>query len=58
MAGFSDQEQELLRDPEGIRKEIARLRKQMLKHAENLEFEAAAGLRDRIKRLEEVELGF
>jgi excinuclease ABC subunit B len=32
------------------------LRKQMLAAAKNLEFEKAAELRDRIKKLEEVEL--
>ncbi len=32
------------------------LRKQMIKHAENLEFEEAARMRDEIKRLEAVEL--
>lgn len=38
-------------------KEIETLRKDMLKAAENLDFETAAALRDRIKELEALELG-
>lgn len=40
----------------GIQKEIQKLRKQMKKAAENLEFEEAARIRDEIKRLELIEL--
>lgn len=49
--------QELLHDPAALRKKIEAMKKQMLKHAENLEFEDAARLRDEIKVLEDVELG-
>jgi excinuclease ABC subunit B len=40
-----------------LRKHIAKLHTQMIKAAENLEFETAAKLRDEIKRLEAIELG-
>ncbi|MCQ2574579.1 MAG: excinuclease ABC subunit UvrB [Alphaproteobacteria bacterium] len=40
-------------DAESIRSEIKTLTKQMLKHAENLEFEKAAELRDNIHNLED-----
>jgi excinuclease ABC subunit B len=42
--------------PAAIPKMVKDLRKQMLAAAKNLEFEKAAELRDRIKKLEEVEL--
>lgn len=48
---------EFLHDAKGLRKHIDTLRKDMLKAAENLEFETAAKLRDEIKRLEDQELG-
>ncbi len=38
-------------------KQVERLKKQMLKHAENLEFEDAARLRDEINKLENARLG-
>ena len=41
-----------------IAKEIAATRKQMLGFAENLEFEKAAELRDKLKKLEELELSY
>ncbi|NCC25928.1 MAG: excinuclease ABC subunit UvrB [Deltaproteobacteria bacterium] len=41
-------------DPARAAKEVAKLRREMRKAAENLEFEAAAVLRDRIKALEAV----
>ncbi|MFQ5673284.1 MAG: excinuclease ABC subunit UvrB [Nitrospinales bacterium] len=43
-------------DPEGLPKLIADLESQMLRAAKNLEFEKAAQLRDRIKKLKEKEL--
>ncbi len=43
--------------PEQAAREIAKLEKEMFKAAENLEFEAAAKLRDRIKQLREQGLG-
>lgn len=48
---------ELISDPAKLRKEIERKRKQMLKAAEELDFETAATLRDDIKSLEQAELG-
>jgi excinuclease ABC subunit B len=44
-------------DPKALKKRIAELRKDMLKAAENLEFEEAAKLRDELKRLEDADLG-
>jgi excinuclease ABC subunit B len=41
-----------------LSKEIAATRKQMLDFAENLEFEKAAELRDKLKKLEELELSY
>ena len=41
-----------------LSKEIAVTRKQMLDFAENLEFEKAAELRDKLKKLEELELSY
>lgn len=40
-----------------IPKKITQLHKQMVKAAENLEFETAANLRDQIKHLENLQLG-
>jgi excinuclease ABC subunit B len=44
--------------PAALVKEIKRLEGEMLKRARNLEFEEAAGLRDEIERLKQLELGF
>src|SRR5579863_6826171 len=44
--------------PEALVKEIKKLQAEMLKKARNLEFEEAAGLRDEIERLKQLELGF
>ena len=43
--------------PEQLLKKAAKLEKQMLKHARDLEFEAAARLRDEIRRIREDGLG-
>ncbi|MCB0357732.1 MAG: UvrB/UvrC motif-containing protein, partial [Bdellovibrionales bacterium] len=43
-------------DPRGLSKEIKKLRDQMKKAADNLEFEEAAKIRDEIKRLEMLQL--
>jgi excinuclease ABC subunit B len=43
--------------PEEIPKFVQRLKKEMKRAADNLEFEKAAELRDRIRELEERELG-
>ncbi len=48
---------EFAHDPAALQKRIAELKAKMLKHAENLEFEEAAKLRDEVKKLEEAELG-
>ena len=48
---------EFVHDPAARRKRVDTLRKQMLKHAENLEFEEAAKLRDELRKLEELDLG-
>ena len=44
--------------PAALVKEIKRLEGEMFKRARNLEFEEAAGLRDEIERLKQLELGF
>ncbi|MEZ5813878.1 MAG: excinuclease ABC subunit UvrB [Alphaproteobacteria bacterium] len=44
-------------DPAAMAKHIEGLKAKMLKHAENLEFEEAARLRDEVKRMEEAGLG-
>ena len=44
--------------PEVLVKEIKKLEVEMLRKARNLEFEAAAQLRDEIGRLKQLELGF
>jgi excinuclease ABC subunit B len=43
--------------PEQLMKQIARLEKQMFSHARNLEFEAAAQLRDQIQELRRIGFG-
>ena len=43
--------------PEQLMKQIAKLEKQMLRHARDLEFEEAASLRDEIRRIREEGLG-
>ncbi len=43
--------------PEQLNKKIDQLEKAMYEHARNLEFEEAARLRDRIRRIEEANLG-
>ncbi|NCC23250.1 MAG: excinuclease ABC subunit UvrB [Alphaproteobacteria bacterium] len=56
--GLHDKKQDAFaHDPAGLKKHIDKLRKDMLKAAENLEFEEAAKLRDEIRRLEEMDLG-
>jgi excinuclease ABC subunit B len=47
------QKEEVFEDAEELRKELARLEKAMRKAAERLDFEEAAGLRDRIRYLQE-----
>jgi len=44
--------------PEVLVKEIKKLEAEMYRKARNLEFEEAAGLRDEIERLKQLELGF
>ena len=44
--------------PEQLMKKAAKLEKQMLRHARDLEFEEAAKLRDEIRRIREEGLGF
>jgi excinuclease ABC subunit B len=44
--------------PEALVKEIKKLEAEMFRKARNLEFEEAAGLRDEIERLKQLELGF
>jgi excinuclease ABC subunit B len=44
--------------PENLVKEIKKLEAEMYRRARNLEFEEAAGLRDEIERLKQLELGF
>jgi excinuclease ABC subunit B len=44
--------------PENLVKEIKKLEAEMFRRARNLEFEEAAGLRDEIERLKQLELGF
>ncbi|MGM0415762.1 MAG: excinuclease ABC subunit UvrB [Thermodesulfobacteriota bacterium] len=43
--------------PQQLRREIEKVRKQMLKEAADLNFEAAAELRDKLQKLEKEELG-
>lgn len=43
-------------DPKKLEKEVDKLRKKMKKHAESLEFEEAAKIRDEVKRLQMVQL--
>ena len=44
-----------IKEEENIRDVIDRLTKEMINHAQNLEFEKAAELRDKIKELESIE---
>ena len=55
-AGSKAPDLRLLRDPDSILKEVARLRAKMKKLSGQLEFEEAAKVRDEIKRLELLEL--
>ena len=56
--GFGeDIQEEFIHDANKRRKHIEKLKKQMLKAAEDLEFETAADLRDQIHRLEQLDLG-
>ncbi|MCC6303298.1 MAG: excinuclease ABC subunit UvrB [Gammaproteobacteria bacterium] len=43
--------------PEQLRKKVAQLEKEMLRHARDLEFEAAARVRDQIRRIQAANLG-
>ena len=43
--------------PAKLQKEIKKLEQKMLKHAQNLEFEEAAHMRDQIKRMQEGNMG-
>lgn len=49
--------QAMLLDPKALDKDLAALRKEMFKAAEELEFERAAQLRDRIREVEALQLG-
>lgn len=51
-----DIDQGVFDSPEKLSKHIQELRKEMIEHAENLDFEQAASLRDKIKELEEAAL--
>ena len=46
----------MLKDHKSLEKTIEKLKKQMLKHAANLEFEEAANLRDQLHQLEKIAL--
>jgi excinuclease ABC subunit B len=64
IAGLSKQEmaklaapsKEYLKDPKKLEKEVVKLRKEMKKASNQLEFEEAARLRDEVKRLELIQL--
>jgi excinuclease ABC subunit B len=43
--------------PEQLRKKLKHLEEQMYKHAQNLEFEAAARLRDEIQHIQNIAFG-
>jgi len=43
--------------PEALARKIKKLEKQMYQHAQNLEFEEAAGIRDQIRHMQESNLG-
>jgi excinuclease ABC subunit B len=43
--------------PEQVKKKVSELEARMYRHAENLEFEEAARLRDEIRRIENLHLG-
>jgi excinuclease ABC subunit B len=51
------EQEEFRASPAKLHRHIEKLKKQMLAHAANLEFEQAASLRDEIKKLEDLELG-
>ncbi len=53
----SAEQEEFMANPAKLKKHIEKLKAQMQKAASNLEFETAASLRDKIKRLENGELG-
>lgn len=50
------EKEETYNSPDAIAKKIKQLKKQMVKHAKNLDFESAAKIRDEIKQLEQKEL--
>ncbi len=54
--GLNDVDQELLKSPAALQKQIRKLNDQMRKAAADLEFEEAASLRDQIKKLEAMNL--
>ena len=43
--------------PEQLGRRIKKFEQEMLKHARNLEFEAAAKIRDEVQRMRQLELG-
>lgn len=50
------QAEQLCKDPKALKKQIDLLRKEMLQHASDLDFEKAAEMRDKIKLLEQASL--
>jgi excinuclease ABC subunit B len=56
LADEDDEETREARDPEALRGELAQLRADMQRAATELRFEEAARLRDRLKKLEKLEL--
>ena len=56
MAKIAAPSKEYMKDPKALEKEVVKLRKQMKKASDSLEFEEAARLRDEVKRLELVQL--
>ncbi|MCI5060567.1 MAG: excinuclease ABC subunit UvrB [Alphaproteobacteria bacterium] len=55
--GIPHKEKEMLQDPQKLASHIENLKEKMRLHAENLEFEEAAKIRDEIKKLEKIDLG-
>lgn len=53
VASLEDISLDVLKDEKSLSRELNRLEKQMLDHAKNLEFEAAAQTRDQLRRLKE-----
>ncbi len=51
------EQEEWFHEPAKLRKHIEALKKKMLAHAADLEFEEAAKLRDEVKKLEDIEMG-